>query len=566
MGQVGQVGRTVTRLRACVLVALVLVLGHAARPAGADALDQGARLSALAKVWGLLKYFHPSVAQGTSSWDQVLVDELPLIQAAATKSEFNDEILRLVRSAGSAPRVTAGAPLDQPEADPAFRWIDDDQLFDPSTIRELKTIRYAVAPSSNRYIRPVANVANPDFSSEASYDTPAYPSTGMRFLALARFWNMVQYYAPNRDITDRPWSDVMPLLLPHFLDAADANAYHLAVCELTASLDDTHAFTGSNTLSMLWGLNTPAIRTRYVESQTVIVDAFDRLTFGADLRPGDIVTDINGVSSADVRARLRPYVWASNEGSRQRNIDTLMFRTGASTMTLGISRFGVRKEIVVKTVSINDVSSEALIVDTRPAKWRVLDGNIGYVHMGLLQQSDVPAMMNALINTVAIVFDVRNYPNGTLYLIAQRLNPTARSFVKFTQPRYDQPGTTMPSVSLDAGPLSPNPGYYRGKVILLGDERTQSHAEFTMMALRTAPDVTIVGSPTAGADGNVSLIALPGGIRTYFSGLGVFYPDGSPTQRVGIVPDIVAVPTIAGIQNGVDEVLERALEKVRNEK
>jgi hypothetical protein len=192
VGQVGQVGRTVTRLRACVLVALVLVLGHAARPAGADALDQGARLSAFAKVWGLLKYFHPSVAQGTSSWDQVLVDELPLIQAAATKSEFNDEILRLVRSAGSAPRVTAGAPLDQSEADPAFRWIDDDQLFDPSTIRELKTIRYAVAPSSNRYIRPVANVANPDFSSEASYDTPAYPSTGMRFLALARFWNMVQ--------------------------------------------------------------------------------------------------------------------------------------------------------------------------------------------------------------------------------------------------------------------------------------------------------------------------------------------------------------------------------------
>jgi carboxyl-terminal processing protease len=54
----------------------------------------------------------------------------------------------------------------------------------------------------------------------------------------------------------------------------------------------------------------------------------------------------------------------------------------------------------------------------------------------------------------------------------------------------------------------------RGKVILLGDEQTQSHAEFTMMALKTAPDVTIVGSPTAGADGNVSLIALPGGLRT----------------------------------------------------
>jgi C-terminal processing protease CtpA/Prc len=195
--------------------------------------------------------------------------------------------------------------------------------------------------------------------------------------------------------------------------------------------------------------------------------------------------------------------------------------------------------------------------------WRILDGNIGYVHMGLLQQSDVTATMNALAHATAIIFDIRNYPNNTLYLIAQRLNPAARTFVTFTQPRYDQPGTMMESVSLAAGPTAPNPESYRGKVILLGDERTQSHAEFTMMALRTAPDVTIIGSPTAGADGNVSLIALPGGIRTYFSGLGVFYPDGSPTQRVGIVPDILALPTIAGIQNGVDEVLEKALSLVR---
>jgi len=84
-----------------------------------------------------------------------------------------------------------------------------------------------------------------------------------------------------------------------------------------------------------------------------------------------------------------------------------------------------------------------------------------------------------------------------------------------------------------------------------------------MMALRTAPDVTIVGSPTAGADGNVSLVALPGGPRTYFSGLGVFYPDGSPTQWVGIVPDLLVTPTAAGIQAGVDEVLERALTLVQ---
>ena len=40
------------------------------------------------------------------------------------------------------------------------------------------------------------------------------------------------------------------------------------------------------------------------------------------------------------------------------------------------------------------------------------------------------------------------------------------------------------------------------------------------------------------------------------SGIGVFYPDKSPTQRVGIVPDIEVSPTVEGIRTGRDEVLE----------
>jgi C-terminal processing protease CtpA/Prc len=57
----------------------------------------------------------------------------------------------------------------------------------------------------------------------------------------------------------------------------------------------------------------------------------------------------------------------------------------------------------------------------------------------------------------------------------------------------------------------------------------------------------------------VSPIPLPGGLRTLISGIGVFYPDKTPTQRVGIVPDIVVTPTIKGIREGRDEVLEAAL-------
>jgi C-terminal processing protease CtpA/Prc len=82
------------------------------------------------------------------------------------------------------------------------------------------------------------------------------------------------------------------------------------------------------------------------------------------------------------------------------------------------------------------------------------------------------------------------------------------------------------------------------------------------MAFRSVPGALVVGSTTAGADGNVSPIPLPGGLQALISGLGVFYPDGKPTQQVGIVPDIVVHPTIEGIRAGRDEVLEAALKAV----
>ena len=46
------------------------------------------------------------------------------------------------------------------------------------------------------------------------------------------------------------------------------------------------------------------------------------------------------------------------------------------------------------------------------------------------------------------------------------------------------------------------------------------------------------------------------------SGMGVFYPDKKPTQRVGIIPDIEVKPTLAGIRAGRDKVLEEALRRI----
>jgi C-terminal processing protease CtpA/Prc len=79
------------------------------------------------------------------------------------------------------------------------------------------------------------------------------------------------------------------------------------------------------------------------------------------------------------------------------------------------------------------------------------------------------------------------------------------------------------------------------------------------MALAASPRAIVVGSQTAGADGNVSPIVLPGGVRTGFSGLGVYYPDRAPTQQVGVRIDVPCSSTISGIRAGRDEVRDCAL-------
>ena len=55
-------------------------------------------------------------------------------------------------------------------------------------------------------------------------------------------------------------------------------------------------------------------------------------------------------------------------------------------------------------------------------------------------------------------------------------------------------------------------------------------------------------------------IQLPGGIEARITGIGAYNPDGSETQRVGILPDVYIRPTIEGMQSGRDEVFEAALE------
>jgi len=143
-----------------------------------------------------------------------------------------------------------------------------------------------------------------------------------------------------------------------------------------------------------------------------------------------------------------------------------------------------------------------------------------------------------------------------LWTLVHYLFPNRVQVAKFTAAIIFVPGTFRNVFGvIGSGAVTP----YQGRLLILQNERSISQSEYTIMGLEQHPNAVKIGSQTAAADGNVTPVFLPGEMRINFTGLGVFYSDDTPTQRVGIVPDVVVRPTIAGVTAGRDEVLETAL-------
>lgn len=92
-----------------------------------------------------------------------------------------------------------------------------------------------------------------------------------------------------------------------------------------------------------------------------------------------------------------------------------------------------------------------------------------------------------------------------------------------------------------------------------------SYAESVMGLVEGHELGVIVGSATAGANGNINSFTVPGNFSITFTGMKVTRADGRQHHGLGVLPTVLATPTRAGIRDGRDELLERALVIAREE-
>jgi len=112
--------------------------------------------------------------------------------------------------------------------------------------------------------------------------------------------------------------------------------------------------------------------------------------------------------------------------------------------------------------------------------------------------------------------------------------------------------------------IAPHAPFLKARKVFITDGRAISYAESCLGIVEHYKLAEIVGAPTAGTNGNVNPIQLPGGYTVYWTGMKVLKHDGSRHHGVGILPTVPVARTRAAIADGRDEFLERAIEVVKN--
>lgn len=513
------------------------------------------RLNHLCKIWGFVKYHHSEIANGNVNWDDELIRTIPGIRTAPNNLAFNDTVLAMINRAGETQIGQGELPFvpDSLKLASDISWMDN--AF-------LSTVVHEKLHYINEQFRPQdhVNVKNNDYGlliefTDEQYCWPGYyPEEEKRVLALFRFWNIINYFYPHKFIMDQNWDSILLEFAPKITMANSRNDYHLRFKELVNKINDSHSYFYSPIISVINGAYQPPFNCMYIDDKMVINKV---LPSESNLKSGDIITHIDGYEITHLRDSLMIYAQGSNPTSKNSFLNKFI-------LTGDIEPFPISVFNGIDTISyISDriyiYNSELSDLHTTPIWYDTTINNscsFGIIDMGRLENEHIAQVFEDFREKNVIIFDVRSYPNSTLWTIVDYIYPSSIHIANFTEPDAKHPGTMVVTEEhIGNGTSEP----YNGKVIILFNELTQSQAEYTVMGLEQYPNSIKVGSTTKAADGGISYAHMPGKIDVMFTAQGVFYNDFTPTQRVGILPDYYVRPTIEGLRAGKDEVLEFAL-------
>jgi len=360
-------------------------------------------------------------------------------------------------------------------------------------------------------------------------------------------WNFYRHFYPYFADAGVDWDARLRPQLQAAYNATTRETEADALRRLVADARDGHGRLNDTRRRTAVGML--PVQVALVESQVVVI-----ATREPAIPVGTIVTAIDGASARDRFEALTSVQSGTTQWRQFGASQELVMCTNRPSVRLTIDD---GRGPVDRVVSCEAVQRPA---EMRPAQATEVSPGIWYVDLTRARSADVRPIVESLAKAKGVIVDLRGYPTDAAvellpHLIEAPEHDRWMHVAKITGP-FGQAAHWL-DLGWNLQPVAPR---LSGTIVFLTDGRAISYAESVMGYVGDRHLATIVGSTTAGTNGNIATFTLPGGFGIVFTGMRVTGHDGTaPHHLVGIKPDIRVTPTIAGLRAGRDEVLERAL-------
>ena len=367
-------------------------------------------------------------------------------------------------------------------------------------------------------------------------------------------WNVLQHFYPYFDVVDTDWDAALTEALRGALADRTEKDFLGTLRRMLARLQDGHARVNH---PMMKGWSGLPLALDLVEGRIVVAATGDP----EKIQVGDLVLAIDGVPALQIQREQEDLTSGTPQWRRLSALWQLTFGDEGTTAKVRLQRGDAVVEVESKR---GRVGPQGMTSRHKHQQIEKLEEGIYYVNLARATMAEIDARIDELAGARGIVFDLRGYPNGNDRVIRHMIDGPVQSA------RWNVPLITYPDHRRVEGydtsgrwTLQPKAPRLRGKLVFLTDGRAISYAESVMGIIEAYRLAEIVGETTAGTNGNVNSIDLPGGFSLRYTGMKVLKHDGSQHHLVGIRPTVPVERTLKGVLEGRDEFLEKALEIIR---
>lgn len=446
-----------------------------------------------------------------------------------------------------------------------------------------------VQKAGSLFRKPVSSIVKKPLNNvvirlpQKAYAESLYPQTELRVLALFNFWNVINYFCPNKKLISGSWDEALTYFIPRFIFARDYKAYYWQLRELLSRLNDGHAEVTLNyNFIPPQGINnfyTPFC-VEYLEGKTVVVKLVKDPLVAAQtdqIKIGDVITAIDDVPINKLYHSWARYIDSTNDASNYRVLHKVQLVSRAGPQPFKIKFVRNKKEYQAE---INPVSADAYFKEFRKvyyppiAKpyWNIINDSTGYVRVNSIYSNQVDSVWQALKNQKYIIIDARGYPkdDDIVKTIASPFMVKTDTVCINAFPEITYPLASRNDVTLEPETVSPISSTIKTRIledkhfIILCATGNGSQAETNIISWQKVLNAVTIGTQTVGANGVSNTVLFPGGYAGHYSGFAVYYPDGTPNQELGVKINIPVTLTIAGELGGKDEILEKAIEYIKH--